>query len=101
MSDGKILVDIDPELEDLIPGFLSNRQRDIERVLAALAQDDFEAIRVIGHSMKGAGGGYGFDKLTELGAELEQAAIAQSRDEIKTLVDSLGDYLERVEVVYN
>ena len=95
----KIIVHVDPELEDLIPGFLENRRNDIKSMLEALEQGDFETIRVLGHSMKGSGWGYGFDAITEMGGFLEQAAKKRDADEVRKWVGELVTYLERVEVV--
>ena len=50
--------------------------------------------------MKGAGGGYGFDAITDIGQSLEQAAKAPDPDEIRKLAGELSTYLDRVEVVY-
>ena len=96
----KITVQIDPDLEDLIPGFLDNRRNDIDVIRNALIADELDKIRVIGHSMKGAGGGYGFDTITDIGGSLEQAALARDSDAINECVAQLEDYLARVEVSY-
>ncbi len=95
----KIIVHIDPDLEDLIPGFLSNRAKDVASIRALLASQDFDAIRVLGHSMKGAGGGYGFDRITDLGGTIESAAVARDAATIGAANDQLDDYLARVETV--
>lgn len=50
---GKVLVRVDPDLADLIPGFLENRRRDMGRIWEALARNDYETIRILGHSMEG------------------------------------------------
>ncbi len=63
----KIVVQVDADLEDLIPGYLQNRRQEVDSILQALENQDFEAIRVLGHTMKGTGGGYGFDAITEMG----------------------------------
>lgn len=101
-SDGleKIVVTIDPDLEDLIAGYLENRRKDVEALKAAAKNGDFEAARILGHSMKGSGGGYGFDRITELGAALEQAAKDRDGHALAALTDDLSDYLERLEIVY-
>ena len=52
----KIVVRIDRDLEALIPGFMENREKDIAAILTALDGNDFDAIRSLGHGMKGAGG---------------------------------------------
>lgn len=95
----RIPVQIDPDLKDLIPGFLENRAHDAERLEALLAAKDFDEIRLVGHSMKGVGGGYGFDAITDYGAEIEQGALAQDEQRIRDNVSALRDYLARVDVV--
>lgn len=95
------VIHVDPELADLIPGFLDNRRKDVAAMRAALERNDYETIRVLGHSMKGAGGGYGFDGITEIGASLEQAAKRADAEESRKWVDELSRYLDRVEVVYD
>jgi len=96
----KIIVHVDPEIADLIPGFLENRRKDIKAMDEALRQGDFEAIQVLGHSMKGAGGSYGFDAVTDIGKSLEQAAKDKDAEGIQRSVQELSAYLDRVEVVY-
>jgi hypothetical protein len=41
----KTVVRIDPDLADLIPGFLENRRKDIASIMSALEQGDYETIR--------------------------------------------------------
>lgn len=98
--DDKIVVNVDAMLEDLIPEFLENKQENIKSIYDALEKKDYETIRVLGHSMKGAGGGYGFDKITDFGALIEQGAKDKNSDEIKKWIMKLSNYLHRVEVVY-
>ena len=99
-SDEKIVVKIDPDLEDLIPDYLKNRRNDIETMRSDLSSGDFETIRITGHSMKGSGGGYGFDHITEIGKCIEDAAKAKNEDEINKQISELASYLDRVSVVY-
>jgi HPt (histidine-containing phosphotransfer) domain-containing protein len=97
---GKIVVKIDPDIQAIVPGFLKNKQNDIKKIHAALEKGDFETIRILGHSMKGDGGGYGFDQISEFGATIEEAAKGKQADKIRTTVSELSDFLARVEVVY-
>src|SRR2546428_13230380 len=69
----RILVRVAPEIAELIPGFLQNRRKDIAAMLDAVQRGDFETVRLLGHSMKGAGGGDGFGALAEDGAALREA----------------------------
>ena len=95
-----VIVKVDPDLEDIIPRFLQNRQRDIGAILDALDKNDYETIRILGHNMKGAGGGYGFEFITDVGGSIEQAAKNKDADEIEKSVKSLSAYLEQIEVVF-
>ena len=94
--DEPIVVEVDPDLKEFIPEFLSNRQADIDTLRSALDRSDWETIRQLGHRMRGSGGGYGFDAITTLGTTLESAAKAQDKDTVKTSIDELAEYLARV-----
>jgi HPt (histidine-containing phosphotransfer) domain-containing protein len=96
----KIVVTVDEDLQDLIPGYLDNRIKDIEIIHESLAQGDYEVIRSIGHKMKGSGGGYGFDKITDIGRAIEEAAKTGHREEIGRQTEMLKTYMERLEIVY-
>lgn len=100
MSDEKIIVQIDPDLEGLIPGFLENRKLDVEKLRINLESNDFISLQSIGHSIKGVGGGYGFDLMSELGAAIESAAKEQNSEQVCEKIDQLDDYLQRVVVEY-
>lgn len=99
--DGKerIVVKVDPEIADLIPGFLHNRQKDIEKMEALLVDKDFEQIERLGHSMKGSGAGYGFDSISEIGASIEIAGKNKDIEVIKKGIEDLKDYLDRLEII--
>ena len=100
MSEEKIKIEVDEDLEDLIPGFLENRVADVEKLKQAHQANDFETIRSIGHSLKGVGGGYGFVRMSELGAEIETAAKNQQIDIIKSGIGELESYLTRVDITF-
>ncbi|MGI6091672.1 MAG: Hpt domain-containing protein [Veillonellaceae bacterium] len=91
---------IDQELAHLIPGFLANRSNDIIQLTTALQQGDFEKIAVIGHTLKGIGGGYGFPVITDLGTAIQQAAKTHDSQKASELVSELKAYLESVEIAY-
>ncbi len=99
-KDEKITVRVDAELEDLIPGYLENRHKDAKEIQAALASGIYETIRTIGHSMKGSGGGYGFNTISAIGSSLEYAAKEKYSEEIRRRLNELIHYLENVYVIY-
>ena len=100
MSDDRITIEVDEDLEDLIPGFLENRNSDVEKLRQAAEASDFEELRSIGHGLKGVGGGYGFEQMSQLGAEIETAAKSQELDTIKDRVEQLASYLQRVDIKF-
>lgn len=93
-------MEIKKKLAPLIPGFLENRQRDVMVLLGAVSQGDYEAIQGVGHSLKGVGGAFGFDPITDLGATIESLARAGNSEGIKVATARLADYLDRLEVVF-
>jgi HPt (histidine-containing phosphotransfer) domain-containing protein len=97
-SSSEIVVRVDPELADLVPRFLANRARDVEKLREALARDDHEAIRATGHVLKGVGGGYGFPTISEIGARIERCGLDHKPGEAAEAVTELADYLARVRV---
>lgn len=99
MSD-KITITIDSDLEELIPGFLENRKRDLENLRKAAGIKDFKTIQSLGHSLKGVGGGYGFDRISEIGAALDEAGKNASLDAAMEQINQLNDYMSRLEIVF-
>lgn len=98
-SHESIRIRVDPEIASLVPGFLNNRRQDVVSIHEAVNQGDFETARILGHSMKGSGGGYGFDGITEIGGEIETAAKRRDPVAIRIQADALSRYLARVEIV--
>jgi hypothetical protein len=96
----RILIKVESELETLMPRFLANRRRDLETIAQSLATPDFERLRKTGHDMKGVGGGYGFERISDLGAAIEAAAARQDSDELVSLMRQYHDFLSEVDVVY-
>jgi len=97
---GRIVVEIDPDLEELIPGYLENRNKDVQGIEEALTRSDFEWIQRLGHTLKGSGSGYGFDFISAIGLSLEEGGKEKNAGRIQAALHDLCDFLERVEVVY-
>ena len=100
MSEDKIVVHVDIDLEDLIPGFLENRQSDLQKLEQALGDQDFEILRSIGHNIKGVGGGYGFHEMTIIGAAIEESARENKLEIANENVRKLSHYLANIEIIY-
>lgn len=68
----KLIVHVDADLQDLLPTYLARRRQDVATLTQALNRGDYEAIRIVGHNMKGTGGGYGVEFISQIGDELEK-----------------------------
>ncbi|MZH42166.1 MAG: Hpt domain-containing protein [Nitrospinae bacterium] len=99
--DEKIIAHVDPDLSDLIPGYLQNRRNDVKTINEAIKTSNFDKIRTLGHSMRGSGGGYGFMPISKFGEAIEEAAKLKDISKIEKQLDGLSDFLERVTLVYD
>ena len=64
----------------------------------ALDQLDFEAATIIGHRLRGSGGGFGYQAITDFGASIEQACEASDLHSARAKLSDLSSYLDSVEV---
>jgi signal transduction histidine kinase/HPt (histidine-containing phosphotransfer) domain-containing protein len=86
---------IPPDLADLAEDYLENRRADAAALRAAVQSGDFVSAKRRGHNMKGSGAGYGFPRVSELGARIERAAEAGDVSAIERWADALCQYAER------
>jgi two-component system, sensor histidine kinase and response regulator len=100
VSQEPIVVQLDQDLSDLIPGFLARKREDASAILAAAEHGESETIARLGHKMKGEGGSYGLDAITDIGRELEQAAQLADLDAARRLARFLMNFLDRLNIVY-
>jgi PAS domain S-box-containing protein len=91
-------------LASRVPAYLGNCRQKFIMLRGALAQRDFATASVLGHQMRGSGGMFGFQAITDCGAAIEGAAddanaAASDRcvNALSVLLDSLnyGDFVER------
>jgi hypothetical protein len=94
----RIHLNVEPGLRELVPGFLANRRKDLEVIGRALHSGNLEAIRVVGHNIRCFSRVYGFDELTALGEEIQQAASECSTLRIVHAQTQLADYLSRIDL---
>jgi CheY-like chemotaxis protein len=78
--------------------YLKARRQDVAVISDALDRGDFEAVDFLGHGMRGSGGMFGFQPITDIGAGLEHAAGGADLAAARGHVMDLATYLDRVEV---
>lgn len=98
---GRFLVHVAPEMSELIPFLMDAMQKDLALMNKALAARDYPTVRRFGHSHKGFGSTYGFEYISSVGRMIQHAAEVRDDNRLRELLDSLADYLERVDIVYD
>ena len=59
-----------------------------------LETNSFDSLRTFGHNIKGSGGMYGFNEVTEIGAVIEAAAKDEDMAIIKSNLKNLDLFLK-------
>jgi len=96
----KRIIKVDAELADIIPAYLRNRREELALLPGLITAGDFDALRRIGHKMRGSGGGYGLDLLTELGERMENSAKAADKAALTAQAAELKEFLDSVEIEF-
>lgn len=96
---GKPIEISDPFARRLIGKYLDNRKDDIGKLTQALAESDFEAIRVTGHNLYGSGAAYGLEGISWIGANIEKAADEKDTSGVEQAIDELKLFLQRLRVL--
>ena len=91
-------INVDARLQAILPAYLEGRRQDVQAMLAALDDADYENIRTVGHKLHGSGAGYGFPEITAIGERLELAAEGRSKEKIREQLAELSKYLDVVRV---
>lgn len=96
----KKIINIDKDLEDLVPTYLESRKKELLKLNELMAQRSFSEISSIAHKIAGNAGGYGFDELTEIGRRLEASSKAADLENSKKEIENIAQYLEDIEVKF-
>ncbi len=80
----------DEEMRDILEMFVDELPDQVSALQEALQSQDLSCLRDHAHQLKGAAGGYGFDIITEVAAELEasikQNQITDLQQQVKQLI---------------
>lgn len=97
---GKYRVSVDKSIRDIVPGYLEAKRTELPRLFAFLTAGDLASLRRAGHKLAGSGGGYGFDRISELGTQIEDLSRADNAAGLTEPLTKLRDYIENLEIVY-
>jgi len=98
-GDEFLVVADDAQTRVLTERYLEQRRLELVELRQALEKGDFEALWIAGHHMHGAGGSFGVEKISRLGAALEFSAFERDQLRVAEHLDQLDAFLARVEVV--
>jgi CheY-like chemotaxis protein len=75
--------DLPLEVQQLVPGYLTRQQVDLDRLRTAISAADYSTISTLGHQLKGSGAPYGFDEFSRIGSAIERAAKKRDLEEAR------------------
>ena len=84
----------DEEWAEMQEMYVTHTSKELEKIKTQLNLDSIDSIRTFGHNIKGSGGMYGFNEVTELGLLIENAAKEGNLDSIKSNLEVLEEFLQ-------
>lgn len=96
----KTTIDIDVDLQDLIPNFIENRKKDLEALQSLVAQNKLTEIAQLAHKIKGAAAGYGFAQLSDFASQMEIAAKNNNSAPLRPLLEQMKTHFSNIDIHY-
>lgn len=86
----------DPDFAEILHLFVDSLPEKAESLRAAVEIGAYPDLAAQAHQLKGSAGGYGFEGLTPLAAELEAAAREEAPARVAPALDRVLNYFERI-----
>ncbi len=77
----------DPDMVELIGGFVNHLKDRVRSLEVAYAANDLEGLARLAHQLKGSSGGFGFHTIGQMAAALEQSA--RNADSVTDVAEEL------------
>ena len=74
--------------------YINHTSKELVSIIKELETKSFDSLRTFGHNIKGSGGMYGFNEVTEIGAVIEAAAKDEDMALIKSNLNDLDLFLK-------
>ena len=84
----------DDEWAEMQEMYINHTFKELNAIRENIQSTTFDSLRTFGHNIKGSGGMYGFNEITEMGAIIESAAKDENMDQIKSNFDKLETFLK-------
>jgi PAS domain S-box-containing protein len=85
-------------IAEIIPAYLASCRNNVTVMLEAVDQADYATVTTLAHNMRGSGGGFGFQAISDLGAGLEQASGDIDVERVRKRLGELSSYLDSVAI---
>ena len=83
----------DDEWAEMQEMYINHTFKELNSIKENINSVTFDSLRTFGHNIKGSGGMYGFNEITEMGAIIESAAKDENMGQIKSNLDKLEIFL--------
>ena len=83
------ILDEDPDYIDLVHNYIDSLEPMKNNLLQAFEKGDWDVLRGLIHQVKGTGGGYGYEDITRVAAQIEFQIINQDHAEVSYLLRQL------------
>ena len=84
----------DDEWAEMQEMYVNHTSKELLSIIENLETKSFDSLRTFGHNIKGSGGMYGFNEVTEIGAVIEAAAKDEDMALIKSNLNDLDLFLK-------
>ena len=84
----------DDEWAEMQKMYINHTFKELNTIKETLESPSFDSLRTFGHNIKGSGGMYGFNEITNMGAEIESASKQENLEEITSNLDKLEVFLK-------
>jgi HPt (histidine-containing phosphotransfer) domain-containing protein len=91
------LVREDPDMVDIVEEFVKELPKRLAQMQAAYTALNWKMLRTLAHQLKGAGGSYGYQSLTELATEMEAGFSRQQADQFQAWMKQLAGMAQAAE----
>ncbi len=85
-------VEVDSDINELVPGFCKSRQKDLQNLANYILAHDYVSIAKVSHTIKGIARPYGFPTLEALVTQLEKAALSQDDRTCREVIAKTSSY---------
>ena len=84
----------DDEWAEMQEMYINHTFKELNVIKEDIESTTYDSLRTFGHNIKGSGGMYGFNEITEIGANIESAAKDSDIDKIKSNLETLEIFLK-------